>query len=85
VFARAAGEAVAHGVAARILGAAPAGSAPARFDGKGGCYLETGKGEAAYVEGDFFAESAPSVILHAPARTALQGKEKFAKEWARWY
>jgi sulfide:quinone oxidoreductase len=99
VFARAAGELVAHGVAARILGAAPAGgaapvrgaapagagAAPPRFDGKGGCYLETGKGEAAYVEGDFFAESGPSVVLHAPSRTALQGKEKFAREWARWY
>ena len=86
VFARAQGEAVAHAVAARLLGdAAPADPPPARFDGRGGCYLETGRGEAAFAEGDFFAEPAPVVTLHPPSRTGLAGKEKFARDWARWY
>ena len=85
VFARAEGESVAHAVAARLLGGAPAGTTPPRFDGRGGCYLEIGRGEAAYAEGDFFAEPAPVVTLQPPSRTALSGKEKFAKDWARWY
>ena len=86
VFARAQGEAVAHAIAARILGgAAPANGAPSKFDGRGGCYLETGRGEAAFADGDFFAEPAPVVTLHPPSRAGLSGKEKFAKEWARWY
>ena len=86
VFARAAGETVAHAVAARILGRGPAAgeSAPV-FNGRGGCFLETGRGEAALAEGDFFAESGPVVTLHAPSRAGMSGKEKFAKEWARWY
>ena len=85
VFARAAGEAVAHAVATRLLGSPPAGVTPPRFDGKGGCYLETGRGEAALAEGDFFADPSPVVTLHAPSRAGLAGKEKFAKDWARWY
>jgi sulfide:quinone oxidoreductase len=86
VFARAEGEAVAHSVAARMLGrGAPADGPPVRFAGKGGCYLETGRGEAALAEGEFFAEPAPVVTLQPPSRAGLAGKEKFAKEWARWY
>jgi sulfide:quinone oxidoreductase len=86
VFARAQGEAVAHAVAARLLGrGAPSDGPPVRFDGKGGCYLETGRGEAALVEGDFFAEPAPVVTLQPPSRAGLAGKEKFIKDWARWY
>lgn len=83
VLARAEGETVARAIAARILGAAPANGAP--FDGRGSCYLETGRGEAALAEGDFFADPAPVVTLHPPTRANLSGKEKFAREWARWY
>jgi len=86
VFARAEGEAVAHSIAARLLaGSAQGVDARARFEGRGGCYLETGRGEAAFAEGDFFRESGPVVTLQAPSRAGLAGKEKFAKDWARWY
>lgn len=86
VFARAEGEAVAHAVAARMLGRGGASDGPpVTFDGKGGCYLETGRGEAAFAEGDFFARPAPVVTLHPPSRAGLAAKEKFVKEWARWY
>jgi sulfide:quinone oxidoreductase len=85
VLARAEGEAVARAIAAQVLGSAGGNGAPARFDGKGGCYLETGRGEAALAEGDFFADPGPVVTLQAPSRAGLAGKERFAKEWARWY
>ncbi len=85
VFARAEGETVARAVAARLLGAAPAGASPEPFDGRGGCYLETGGGEAAYAEGDFFAEPGPVVTLSPPSRSAFGRKEEFARDWARWY
>ena len=85
VLARAEGEAVARAIAAKVLGSAGGNGGPASFDGKGGCYLETGRGEAAFAEGDFFADPAPVVTLQAPSRAGLAGKEKFAKEWARWY
>lgn len=83
VFARAEGETVARAIAARLLGGGAAEGAP-KFDGRGGCYLETGRGEAALAEGDFFADP-PAVTLHPPSRAGLAGKEKFAKDWARWY
>jgi sulfide:quinone oxidoreductase len=81
VFARTEGETVADRIAARLLGSGEAG----RFDGRGGCYLETTKGEAAFVEGDFFAEPAPIVALQPPSRVHFGDKERFVKEWERWY
>jgi sulfide:quinone oxidoreductase len=81
VFARAEGEVVARAVAARLLGK----DSPTAFDGRGGCYLETGNGEAAYAEGEFFHEPAPAVTLAAPSKTGLTGKEKFAADWRRMY
>lgn len=86
VFARAEGEAVARAIAARAQGQATGGDgeAPA-FEGKGGCYLETGRGEAAYAEGDFFASPSPVVTLQPASRAGFSGKEKFARDWARWY
>jgi sulfide:quinone oxidoreductase len=81
VFARAEGETVAGAIAARLLGQGEA----ARFDGRGGCYLETARGEAAFAEGDFFAEPAPVVVLQPPSRAALSRKDQFARDWGRWY
>ena len=81
VFARAEGEVVAGAIAARLL----AGSEAGRFDGRGGCYLETARGEAAYAEGEFFASPTPLVTLTPPSRGALGKKEEFARDWGRWY
>lgn len=80
VFARAEGITVGHEIAARL-----GKGEPAPFDGRGGCYLETGAGEAAYAEGDFFAEPAPAVTLAAPSKAGMQGKSKFADDWRRMY
>jgi sulfide:quinone oxidoreductase len=80
VFARAEGIAVANEIAARL-----GNGAASPFDGRGGCHLETGGGEAAYAEGEFFAEPAPAVTLAAPGKAGMQGKTKFADEWRRMY
>lgn len=85
VFARAGGETVAKAVAARLLGGGAEAGSGSTFDGRGGCYLETGRGEAAYVEGDFFAQPGPAVTLQPPSKIAFGKKEEFAKDWARWY
>jgi sulfide:quinone oxidoreductase len=81
VFARAQGETVAGEIAARVLG--KNGRVP--FAGRGGCYLETGAGEAAMIEGDFFGDPAPQVTLAAPGKTGLAAKTKFAEEWRKLY
>ena len=43
------------------------------------------QGEAAYADGQFFAEPMPVVALEPPSRGALGRKEEFARDWGRWY
>lgn len=68
----------AHGqarVVADTISAAVTGKpAPAGFDGHGGCFIETGAGRAAYGAGNFYADPAPAVTLHTPARRWHAGK-----------
>ncbi len=64
VFAHAQARTVADGIGAVISG----GPEPAQFDGHGGCFIETGAGRAAYGVGDFYADPAPAITMHAPAR-----------------
>ncbi|HVC40424.1 MAG TPA: hypothetical protein VND54_00440, partial [Candidatus Saccharimonadales bacterium] len=52
-------------------------SATARFDGHGGCYIETGFGKAGYGSGDFYAEPSPKVNIRRPARRRHLGKVAF--------
>jgi sulfide:quinone oxidoreductase len=73
VFAHAQALVVADNVAATIQGA----SATARFDGHGGCYIETGFGKAGYGSGDFYAEPSPKVNVRRPARRWHLGKVAF--------
>lgn len=73
VFAHAQGVAVADRIIASILGKPES----ARFDGNGGCFIETGAGRAAYGSGNFYADPAPEIALHSPARRWHWGKEAF--------
>lgn len=67
-------------VAKRILGE------DARFDGKGGCFLELGRGEAIEVAGDFYATPNPRVTAQAPSKAALAKKGDFERErLERWF
>lgn len=64
-------------VADRISAAITGGSERVQFDGHGGCFIETGAGRAAYGSGNFYADPAPLIEMHAPARRWHWGKEAF--------
>jgi len=65
---------VAANLAARVRGEPET----ARFDGKGGCFLELGRGEAVEVRGDFYHQPDPVV-----AAAGLPSRETLAAKW-RW-
>ena len=73
VFAHAQALVVADNIAATIQGR----PATARFDGHGGCFIETGFGKAGYGAGDFYAEPSPAVKIRPPARRWHLGKIAF--------
>lgn len=73
VFAQAMGETVAERIAAAFNGQ----EAQATFDGKGGCYLEVGGGQAMMVEGNFLAEPEPEVVLTSASPKYLEKKRAF--------
>jgi sulfide:quinone oxidoreductase len=50
------------------------------FDGKGGCFLETGTKTAGYIQVDMFASPAPLTILKEPSSDYFVEKEKFEKD-----
>ncbi len=54
-----------------------------RFDGHGGCFIETGFGRAGYGSGDFYAEPAPAVSLRRPSRRMHLGKVAFEQNVMR--
>jgi sulfide:quinone oxidoreductase len=73
VFAHGQALVVADNIAAQIEGAPTTAS----FDGKGGCFIESGFGRAGYGSGDFFAEPSPSVAVRPPSRRNHWGKVLF--------
>ena len=50
------------------------------FDGKGGCFVETGKQNAGYLEVDMFADPNPITLLKPPSQEHYAEKEKFERE-----
>jgi len=52
----------------------------ATFDGKGGCFLETGKGTAGYIQVDMFAAPDPITQLKSSTTEYFFEKEKFEEE-----
>lgn len=73
VFAHAQALVVADNIAAVVAGRSP----DARFDGKGGCFIETGFSKAGYGAGNFFAEPSPQVTVRPPSRRMHLGKVLF--------
>jgi len=77
----------AHGqalvVADNIADAIEGRPVEARFDGHGGCFIETGFGRAGYGSGDFFAEPSPAVTLRRPSRRMHLGKVGFEQNVMR--
>ncbi|MDP3971712.1 MAG: FAD/NAD(P)-binding oxidoreductase, partial [Candidatus Nanopelagicales bacterium] len=76
VFAHAQAHAVADAIADQAGGRPASG---AKFDGRGGCFIEVGHGRAGYGSGDFFAEPAPAVTIKRPARHWHLAKAAFEK------
>ena len=82
VMAELEGERVAAAIAADVRGepAAPG------FDGRGFCFLETGKTTAAMIRGDFFARPEPRVELAESSAENARLKHEFeAERLRRWF
>lgn len=73
VFAEGEGSVVAGCIVADITG----GSGPDPFDGKGGCFIESGRDTASIIEVDAFA---PSTKLSVPTRSNLEAKLQFERD-----
>ncbi len=67
-------------VAAAIAAEATGGESPEPFDGRGACFLETGAGEAALLEGRFYAEGGPDVRLQEPSAEHARRKRRLESE-----
>lgn len=82
VFAHGEAEVVARNIAAEISGGDPVWA----FGGRGGCFLETGYGKAAYATGNFYAEPDPDVALRHPSFLWRWAKLGFERLWLwRWF
>ena len=82
VFAHAEADVVARNIVRSITGAGE----PARFDGHGACFIETGDGRAGMGKGNFYAEPVPQVKIHPPGRHWHFAKVLFEKRWLkRWF
>jgi sulfide:quinone oxidoreductase len=82
VFAHLQGEVVAHNIARAITGK----GAPARFEGYGECFIETGDGRAGFGKGNFYAEPTPQIALRRAGYRWHIGKVMFEKYWLRkWF
>ena len=76
IFAEAEGITVAKNIIAQIMNELE----HAVFDGKGGCFLETGKGTAGYLQVDMFATPDPLTQLKSPSAEYFSEKEKFEQD-----
>ena len=76
IFAEAEGVTVARNIISQIKNELE----NAIFDGKGGCFLETGKGTAGYLQVDMFATPDPLTQLQSSSAEHFSEKEKFEQE-----
>lgn len=67
-------------VAARNIAAEITGGTGASFDGKGYCFIEMGADRAAYINGDFFAQPKPNVVISEADEKTFRDKEAFERE-----
>ena len=82
VFAHGEAEVVARNIAAEICDSGTRWD----FGGQGSCFLETGQGKAAKVDGRFYAEPEPEVRMRQPSFLWRWEKEGFIRNWFwRWF
>lgn len=77
VFAHGEAEVVAQRIASELAGDQPI----AKFDGRGGCFLELGAGLAAYAIGDFYHADGPQVRMRRPNMIWHWYKVAFEQYW----
>ena len=80
IFAEAQAKVAAQQIADEINSKPPSSAA---FDGKGFCFMETGNGQAGYVDADFFADPAPVVRLEPASRQNYEKKHDFERTRVR--
>ena len=76
IFAEGEGIAVAKNIISKILSR----EEPIQFDGKGGCFIESGRDTASIIEVDMFSNSKPSTNLTESTSDNLTKKLEFEKE-----
>lgn len=82
VFAHGQAETVAHNLAAAIKRRGK--TAP--WDGHGACFLETGRGQSAFVSGNFLAAPKPDIAFRMPGKVWHMQKVLFERHWfRRWF
>jgi len=82
LFAEIEGLQVAAAIAAEVRGEAP----PPPFDGRGYCFIETGRESAGLVQGEFFATPEPNVTVGDVSAAHSADKRRFESErLARWF
>lgn len=82
VFAHGQAETVANNLAAEIKGR---GKTKA-WDGHGACFLEVGRGQSAFVTGNFLAAPKPDLDFHMPGKVWHMQKVLFERHWmSRWF
>jgi len=73
-------------VAAAIEAEVRHGSPPPPFDGRGYCFIETGKREAGLVRGEFYAAPEPRVEIVGVSAAHAADKRRFeAERLKRWF
>lgn len=81
-FADSAARAVADEIIFRIRGTGSAGN----FDGTGECFMESGGGQVAKIQANFFGGPAPDVRFLGPSSELRADKEKFgSSRIGRWF
>jgi len=82
VFAEGEGETVADDIVSKIRSE----EKESLYDGRGGCFLESGKGTASLIEVDMFGRGGPATRITEPSPGHLDSKKAFEKErFARWF
>jgi sulfide:quinone oxidoreductase len=73
-------------VARTLIERVRGGESAERYDGRGSCYIEFGRGLVARIDVDFFSEERPTGTFRDPSMAFVAEKERFgSSRRARWF
>lgn len=81
VFAHGQAEVVANNLVIEILGRGGGKAKKKGWNGHGACFLEVGKGQSAFLKGNFLAKPKPKIEFHTPGKVWHMQKVAFEKYW----